>query len=70
MRYDPTTIPNNDEEADERLAYVASYYVVEKGMPTKFASRVIKEGLRNKENLEAMLAKFNQLVTESQNSAV
>jgi hypothetical protein len=70
MRYDPSTIPQNDEEADERLVYVAKCYVVEKEMPTKFASRVIKEGLRNKANLEVMLAKFNQLVVESQHSTV
>jgi len=64
MQYDPSTMPKTDEEADQRLLYVARCYVVEREMPVRTACRLIESNIREKSNVETLLVRFKELISE------
>ena len=57
-------LPQNNEEADERLISVLQHYVLEREMPIRAAKCVFKSNIKNQNNLKELWRKFLQSVTQ------
>ena len=57
-----STLPMDEEEADERLLYVVKYYVTERQMPIYVAKNVLRCNLRDKSCFEIKWEKFIKLI--------